>query len=112
VTHRDSTQSTATISGPGQAVRRDRPLRRLQLRVLAGTTGAAMLLPVAPLLALARPDPGNPVTPSSEQRVRVLGNENAAQTHCPLMRVDTQLVRCDDLTGNGAVAPNHIPERR
>ncbi|MGH8827992.1 MAG: hypothetical protein ACRDVZ_10450 [Jiangellaceae bacterium] len=30
--------------------------------------------------------------------------------NCPLMRIGTQLVRCDNLTGLGAAAPAGIPE--
>jgi hypothetical protein len=30
---------------------------------------------------------------------------------CRLQRVDTQFVRCDDLTGNGVPAPGYVPER-
>ena len=29
---------------------------------------------------------------------------------CPLRRIDTQLVRCDNLTGSGVRAPSWIPE--
>ena len=29
---------------------------------------------------------------------------------CPLQRIDTQLVRCDNLTGGGVQAPSWIPE--
>lgn len=29
--------------------------------------------------------------------------------HCPLTRVGTQFVKCDDLTGNGVPAPGWIP---
>lgn len=31
---------------------------------------------------------------------------------CPLERIGTQLVRCDNLTGTGAAAPFWIPEQR
>ena len=31
---------------------------------------------------------------------------------CPLERIDTQLVRCDNLTGAGAEAPFWIPEQQ
>ncbi|QGN57773.1 hypothetical protein [Nostocoides sp. HKS02] len=30
---------------------------------------------------------------------------------CPLTRLGTQLVRCDNLTGNGATAPLWVPQR-
>ena len=35
----------------------------------------------------------------------------ATPASCPLERVGTQLVRCDDLTGNGQPAPQWIPQR-
>lgn len=31
--------------------------------------------------------------------------------HCPLTRVGTQFVRCDNLTGAGVPAPSWVPER-
>ncbi|MDP9887381.1 hypothetical protein [Pseudarthrobacter enclensis] len=31
---------------------------------------------------------------------------------CPLERIGTQLVRCDNLTGTGAEAPFWIPEQK
>ncbi|MGX5715452.1 hypothetical protein [Arthrobacter sp. MAHUQ-56] len=31
---------------------------------------------------------------------------------CPLERIGTQLVRCDNLTGAGAAAPYWIPEQK
>jgi hypothetical protein len=31
---------------------------------------------------------------------------------CPLERIDTQLVRCDNLTGGGVSAPFWIPEQK
>lgn len=31
---------------------------------------------------------------------------------CPLQRIDTQLVRCDNLTGAGVSAPFWIPEQK
>ncbi len=104
--------STAIPMTPGQSTGRGRPLRRMQLRVVAATSGAAMLLPVAPLLALAGPDPGDPVTRSPQQTVRGVGVGTTPEAYCPLRRVDRQLVRCDDLTGNGTAAPDSIPERR
>lgn len=47
--------------------------------------------------AQARQDPGSPAHP--------------ANSSCLLERLGTQLVRCDDLTGNGVPAPLHIPEQ-
>ena len=73
------------------------------------TLGASALVAVAGALlataaagsAAARLDPAT--YPPSEQSVR-LGE-------CPLMRIDTQYVRCDDLTGAGVPAPPWIPEQ-
>lgn len=31
---------------------------------------------------------------------------------CPLERIGTQLVRCDNLTGAGAAAPYWVPEQK
>ena len=104
--------STATTPTTRRSTGRVRWTRRLPLRVLAASTGAALLLPVAPLLALARPDPGEPRPRSSQQTVRGLDVDTTAQPSCPLRRVGAQLVRCDDLTGNGVTAPTTTPERR
>lgn len=56
--------------------------------------GAALVTPAA-----ARQDAG----PAPEQE--------PTSTSCPLTRVGTQLVRCDDLTGNAVSAPLWIPQR-
>jgi hypothetical protein len=104
--------NTAVTPTTTRSTARGRSLRRMQLRLVAGTTGAALLLPVAPLLALARPDPGSPAPGSSQQTVRGLDVSATAQPSCPLRRVGAQLVRCDDLTGNGVPAPTTTPERR
>jgi hypothetical protein len=32
--------------------------------------------------------------------------------HCPLTRLGTQFVRCDDLTGAGVSAPSWVPEHQ
>ena len=60
-----------------------------------------LLLTTASPVASARPDPGVPIP---DVRT-VVGPKN-----CPLMRVGTQLVRCDDLTGAGVSAPLWIPQ--
>lgn len=54
---------------------------------------------VAPTAA-ARPDPGDSGTVTTDSLHR----------HCALMRIGTQLIRCDDLTGAGVTAPLFIPE--
>jgi hypothetical protein len=70
---------------------------------VAGGSVAALSLTVALTAsagaAIARPDPGPPVPPTW------------TSGSCALERVGTQLVRCDDLTGNGVTAPSHIRSR-
>ena len=63
-------------------------------------------LPIASVLVVsglaatpssARQDPGTPITPAGHIY------------ECPLQRLGTQFVRCDNLTGNGVAAPGWIP---
>lgn len=66
-------------------------------RLLALSAGVAVLLVgtgVAP--ATAGQGAGSPVTGHSAT--------------CPLMRIGTQFVRCDNLTGAGVRAPSWVPE--
>lgn len=66
-------------------------------RLLALSVGVALMLVgtgVAP--AAAGQGDGSPVT-----------GHNAS---CPLMRIGTQFVRCDNLTGAGSRAPSWVPE--
>jgi hypothetical protein len=64
------------------------------------TTATALLLGAALVTpAAARPDPGPAPT------------QEATSTSCPLTRVGTQYVRCDNLTGNEVSAPLSIPQR-
>jgi hypothetical protein len=59
---------------------------------------AAALLAVS-TPAFASQDPGTlnaPTAPNS--------------SYCPLTRIGTQFVRCDNLTGNGVPAPSWVPE--
>lgn len=74
----------------------------LHSRVIGGTATAFLLgavLTTAAVPAAARPDAG----PALERE--------PTSTSCPLERVGTQFVRCDNLTGNGVSAPGWIPER-
>ncbi len=48
----------------------------------------------------ARPDPGPSDAP-----------EHSGSAQCPLTRVGTEYIRCDDNTGNGVPAPGWVPER-
>ncbi|WP_173923801.1 hypothetical protein [Agromyces sp. Marseille-P2726] len=55
--------------------------------------------------AVAGPASARPEAPPEPIRVSVHYGE------CPLTRIDTQYVRCDDLTGAGVPAPSWIPEQ-
>jgi hypothetical protein len=64
------------------------------------TATALVALTVAAGSASARTDPGRPAPISTYDQI-----------NCPLERVDLQLVRCDNLTGNGATAQAWVPTR-
>jgi hypothetical protein len=68
-------------------------LRALCTSAAALLVGAALVTPAA-----ARPDPGPP--PQQQE----------TSTSCPLSRVGTQFVRCDNLTGDGAAAPAWVAQ--
>jgi hypothetical protein len=72
---------------------------------LAGRAAAGVLLSLLALVgvaptATAKPDPGGSGAASSAD----------LSEYCPLRRIDTQLVRCDSLTGAGVPAPPFIRE--
>ena len=67
----------------------------------AATAGLAALLVIGGASsASARPDPGEP-----SWAVQAFPDDN-----CPLRRIGTKLVRCDNSTGAGVRAPSWIPE--
>jgi len=71
---------------------------------LAARAGAGALLSLLALggaapTATAKPDPGGSGAASAD-----------LSEYCPLRRIDTQLVRCDSLTGAGVPAPPFIRE--
>lgn len=71
-------------------------------RLISGSVTALLLstaLVTTASPAGARPDRGPALRSSS------------SSSSCALARVGAQLVRCDDLTGNGAPAPAFIPLR-
>ncbi len=81
---------------------------RTQLRTAGLTAGLLLTTVLAAQPATAWVDPGplaQAPAVTTETEAHLLGT-------CPLRRVDTQLVRCDDLTGGNATAPAHVPERR
>ncbi|MCD9197925.1 hypothetical protein [Aeromicrobium wangtongii] len=57
------------------------------------------------LPAAARPDAGVPLRAPATSSVQ-------DSLHCPLERVGTQFVRCDNLTGAGVPAHEWVPEYR
>jgi len=71
----------------------------LLARFSAAAAAATLLAGLAATPATARPDPG--------ERIPIRFSSYA---NCPLNRIDTQLVRCDNLTGAGALAPASVPE--
>ena len=71
----------------------------LLARCSAAAAAATIIAGLAAIPAAARPDPGEPIP-----------IQFSSYANCPLNRIDTQLVRCDNLTGAGVVAPAYIPE--
>lgn len=61
---------------------------------------AAVILAVSSP-AVAKPDPGDSTN----------GQQTTKTSVCSLQRIGTQFVRCDELTGAGAMAPSWVPER-
>lgn len=51
------------------------------------------------------------VAPSQAVSSSYSGGPTWGPSHCPLTRVNDQLVRCDDLTGNGVRAPLWMQQR-
>jgi hypothetical protein len=66
-------------------------------RICAMGAGVVLLL-LGPWLPVATASPPDPPQDTFSSR------------RCPLRRIDTQLVRCDALTGAGVRAPSWIPE--
>jgi hypothetical protein len=72
-----------------------------RIRFAAAIAGAALLLSLsAAPAAFARPEPQPPSIPSS-----------AYDPECPVERIGTQYVRCDNLTGPDVPAPSWIREQ-
>ncbi|WP_438855531.1 hypothetical protein [Agromyces sp. M3QZ16-3] len=68
-------------------------------------SAAALLSALTAAPAIARPEPAPEPTPT------VVSVQVADDDRCPLRRVGTQFVRCDDLTGAGVPAPSWIPQQ-
>ena len=92
------------------------PLRvALATRAAVLTVGAVALLGLGIGPASAQPDPGSPleVAAATARGVAFVDLEADAESRpaqCVLLRVGTQFVACDFLTGNGVPAPGWIPE--
>ena len=95
MTRPPSAQRGSTTSAPQEAV-----MNRTQLRArcTAAAAAATIIAGLAAIPAAARPDPGEPIP------IRF------SYANCPLNRIDTQLVRCDNLTGAGVTASASVPE--
>jgi hypothetical protein len=74
-------------------------------RLATAVALSAVLAGVGALPAAARPDDGRGGQPSLPRVIVIKSYGN-----CPLLRLDRQLVRCDNLTGAGVPAPLFIPE--
>ncbi len=83
--------------------------------IWAVLAAATLTLATSVGVAHAAVDPGPPASPSTHLGSPGQGpaTEWSPQpaSPCPLRRVMTTYVRCDDLTGNGAAAPSWILER-
>lgn len=67
----------------------------LLARCSAAAAAATVIAGLAAIPAAARPDPG--------ERIPIRFSSYA---NCPLNRIDTQLVRCDNLAGGGVTDPH------
>jgi hypothetical protein len=79
-------------------------------RLCLSTALAVASAVVVALPASARPDPG----PTLDRQTSTATTSTTApedEGRCPLRRVGTQYVRCDNLTGNGVAAPAWVLER-
>lgn len=68
---------------------------------LTAAAGAGLLLAVLPV----------PATASQERGSAVVKVVSVQSEPCPLERVWTQYVRCDNLTGAGVAAPSWVPQQ-
>ncbi len=73
---------------------------QLLARCSAAAAAATIIAGLAAIPATARPDSGGPIS------IRF----SMYEQNCQLNRIDTQLVRCDNLTGAGVPAPIGVPE--
>ena len=81
-------------------------MSNLSLRqLIAPASAAALVLLIGATPAAARPDAGTPVTSAAS------ATTSTDDGRCPLQRLGTQLVRCDNLTGNGVAAPGWVKAR-
>jgi hypothetical protein len=72
-------------------------------RIASTLALSAVLVGVGTLSAAARPV-------DVHARLRPPAVAVVVDSNCPLRRLDRQLVRCDNLTGDGVSAPLFIPE--
>lgn len=70
---------------------------QLLARCSAAAAAATIIAGLSVIPAAARPDPGESIPPRFYER------------NCLLSRIDTQLIRCDNLTGAGVPAPVGVP---
>ena len=69
-------------------------------------TATAILILLAGSAAV--PAAAHPLDPDPPIATRKITFQDSSR--CPLLRIDRQLIRCDNLTGAGVPAPLFIPE--
>ena len=73
--------------------------------IAVASIALASFIAVAPATARVDAGPGDNYRTSAMPRW-------SDSSNCPLQRIDTQLVKCDNLTGAGVEAPVWVPEYR
>lgn len=96
---RATVEASRSSTSEGTTVNTSLQGQRIFLSTLAAVL-VALLAASGP--AVAKPDPG----PSAGAAHLI-----STPARCPLSRIDTQLVRCDNLTGAGVEAPRWMPRR-
>jgi hypothetical protein len=79
----------------------------INFRIARTATTTAILIILAGSTAM--PAVARPLDPDPPVATRKITFSDSSW-RCPLLRIDRQLVRCDNLTGAGVPAPLFIPE--
>ena len=79
----------------------------INFRIARTATTTAILIMLAGSAAM--PAAARPLDPDPPVATRKITFSDSSW-RCPLLRIDRQLIRCDNLTGAGVSAPLFIPE--